>query len=128
VNTSGSYLKHTDGEAPDVPGTPIFGSVSPADIVQEIRASVAHNPEAATIMLNERSVTIDGIEENRIKALGSYDVSVVLRDDKVFKRRIHVKPVLTIDTKAKVQNQAIDSLTSEPPQIRKYDGVAGERS
>jgi hypothetical protein len=85
--------------------------------VQEIKASVAHNPEAATIMLDESNVTIEGIKEDRIKTLGSYDVSVLLKDDIVFRRRIQVKPTPVMDTKAKVQSTNIESVTQESPRI-----------
>lgn len=60
----------------------IYGSVSTADIVQTIRGALAHNDEAARVILNEADVVfVSGHEEDdasRVKQLGVFRIEIRL--------------------------------------------------
>ncbi|KAI8937180.1 hypothetical protein NX059_006390 [Plenodomus lindquistii] len=60
----------------------IYGSVSTSDLVQTIRGALAHNDEAARVILNEADVKfITGHEEgdaSRVKQLGVFKVEIQL--------------------------------------------------
>lgn len=60
----------------------IYGSVSTADVVATIKGALAHNDEAARVILNEADVRfITGYEENdtsRVKQLGVFKVEIQL--------------------------------------------------
>ena len=58
----------------------IYGSVSTADLVTTIRGALAHNDEAARVILNEADVRfVSGHEEgdaSRVKQLGTFKVEI----------------------------------------------------
>lgn len=60
----------------------IYGSVSTADLVSTIRGALAHNDEAARVILNEADVKfLSGHEEgdtSRVKQLGKFKVEIRL--------------------------------------------------
>lgn len=60
----------------------IYGSVSTADLVSTIRGALAHNDEAARVILNEADVKfISGHDEgdaSRVKRLGTFKVEIQL--------------------------------------------------
>ncbi|KAI4700768.1 hypothetical protein J4E81_003732 [Alternaria sp. BMP 2799] len=60
----------------------IYGSVSTADLVATIRGALAHNDEAARVILNEADVKfLSGHEEgdtSRVKQLGTFKVEIRL--------------------------------------------------
>lgn len=60
----------------------IHGSVSTADLVQTIRAALAHNDEAARVILNDADVKfLTGHEDgdtSRVKQLGVFKVEIQL--------------------------------------------------
>lgn len=60
----------------------IYGSVSTADLVTTIRRALAHNDEAARVIINEADVKfISGFEEgdtSRVKQLGTFKVEIQL--------------------------------------------------
>lgn len=60
----------------------IYGSVSTTDLVQTIRGALAHNDEAARVILNEADVKfVTGHEEgdtSRVKQLGVFKVEIQL--------------------------------------------------
>ncbi|KAF1841996.1 uncharacterized protein K460DRAFT_177226 [Cucurbitaria berberidis CBS 394.84] len=60
----------------------IYGSVSTADLVATIKGALAHNDEAARVMLNEADVRfVSGHEEgdaSRVKQLGTFKVEIRL--------------------------------------------------
>ncbi|KAF2852337.1 hypothetical protein T440DRAFT_392715 [Plenodomus tracheiphilus IPT5] len=60
----------------------IYGSVSTSDLVQTIRGALAHNDEAARVILNEADVKfVTGHEEgdtSRVKQLGVFKVEIQL--------------------------------------------------
>jgi hypothetical protein len=60
----------------------IYGSVSTADVVQTIRGALAHNDEAARVILNEADVAfVSGHEEgdaSRVKRLGVFKIEIRL--------------------------------------------------
>lgn len=87
INTSASASPETSSKAS---GSSIFGSVSLADIVSEIKASVSHNPEAAQIPLEESHITIEGITEGRIKTLGTFQLSISMDGERKLPRRVEV--------------------------------------
>jgi len=64
--------------APDA----IYGSVSSADLVSTIRGALAHNDEAARVILNEADVKfLSGHEEgdpSRVKQLGTFKAEIRL--------------------------------------------------
>ena len=58
----------------------IYGSVSSADIVATIKAALAHNDEAARVVLSENDVRfVSGHDEDdasRVKQLGTFKVEI----------------------------------------------------
>jgi hypothetical protein len=70
------------GSKSKAPTDAIYGSVSTADLVSTIRGALAHNDEAARVILNEADVTIvSGHEEgepSRVKQLGVFKVEIRL--------------------------------------------------
>jgi hypothetical protein len=58
----------------------IYGSVSTTDVVQTIRGALAHNDEAARVILNEADVVfVSGHEEDdvsRVKQLGVFKIEI----------------------------------------------------
>lgn len=60
----------------------IYGSVSIADLVSTIRGALAHNDEAARVILNEADIKfLSGNEEDdasRVKQLGTFKVEILL--------------------------------------------------
>ncbi|KAF1947839.1 hypothetical protein EJ02DRAFT_449316 [Clathrospora elynae] len=64
------------------PTDAIYGSVSTADLVSTIRGALAHNDEAARVILNEADVKfVSGHEEgdaSRVKQLGTFKVEIRL--------------------------------------------------
>jgi hypothetical protein len=70
------------GSKAKAPTDAIYGSVSTADLVSTIRGALAHNDEAARVILNEADVTfVTGHEEgdsSRVKQLGVFKVEIRL--------------------------------------------------
>ena len=66
-----------------------------ADIAHEIKASIAHNPEAATIQFDQSNIRFLGLEEGadptRVKTLGVFEVELTLKDVPALERRIEVR-------------------------------------
>lgn len=78
------FVRAPRGEAPDVidQTIPIFGSVSTADIVQEIRSLLAHNDEAARITLDERDIEFVDVkleDPTRVKHLGMFAIKILVK-------------------------------------------------
>lgn len=91
------FVRAVHAESPDATDQtiPIFGSVSTADIVQEIRALLAHNDEAARITLDESDVKfVDaGLEDpTRAKHLGIFPIEILVKgfDGSPVSRKVHV--------------------------------------
>ncbi|KAF1959917.1 hypothetical protein CC80DRAFT_313110 [Byssothecium circinans] len=67
-------------EKPKAVTNAIYGSVSSADIVGTIKAALAHNDEAARVLLSENDVNfVTGHEEGdttRVKQLGTFRVAI----------------------------------------------------
>ncbi len=75
---------------------PIFGSVSTAEIAQAIKGSVAHNEEAALIVLDADNIRVvsglgDDADGTRLKALGTYTVEITLGEGLVLNRTVEVR-------------------------------------
>ena len=70
------------GSKAKAPADAIYGSVSTADLVSTIKGALAHNDEAARVMLNEADVKfVSGHEEgdaSRVKQLGVFKVEIRL--------------------------------------------------
>ncbi|KAL5120618.1 hypothetical protein ACEQ8H_001366 [Pleosporales sp. CAS-2024a] len=64
------------------PAHAIYGSVSAADIVQTIRGALAHNDEAARVILTEADVRFvsghDESDTSRVKQLGVFKIAIQL--------------------------------------------------
>jgi hypothetical protein len=77
------------------PENAIYGSVSTADVVLTLRAGLAHNDEAARVILNEGDVTfLTGHEEgdaSRVKKLGTFQVEINVPGAEPVVRNIRVK-------------------------------------
>jgi hypothetical protein len=74
----------------------IYGSVSTADVVSTIRRALAHNDEAARVILNEADVTfVTGHEEgdaSRVKQLGVFRLEIRLPGaDEPLTRNIRIR-------------------------------------
>jgi len=74
----------------------IYGSVSTADVVSTIKGALAHNDEAARVILNEADVSfVTGHEEDdtsRVKQLGVFKVQIQLSGaEEVMERNIRVR-------------------------------------
>ncbi|PVH97026.1 hypothetical protein DM02DRAFT_616790 [Periconia macrospinosa] len=69
-------------EKPKANPNAIYGSVSTTDIANTIKGALAHNDEAARVVLTENDITfISGYEEedtSRVKQLGSFKVKIQL--------------------------------------------------
>ncbi|KAF2133352.1 hypothetical protein P153DRAFT_381782 [Dothidotthia symphoricarpi CBS 119687] len=64
------------------PANAIYGSVSTSDIVATLKAALAHNDEAARVILNEADVRFvsghDQDDPSRVKQLGTFTVEIQL--------------------------------------------------
>lgn len=74
----------------------IYGSVSTADVVHTIKSALAHNDEAARVILNEADVVFTSGHEkedtSRVKQLGNFQVAIrVPGASKPLVRSIRVK-------------------------------------
>jgi hypothetical protein len=78
----------------------IYGSVSTADVVSTIKGALAHNDEAARVILNEADVTfVTGHEEDdasRVKQLGVFKVEIRLSGaEEALERNIRIREKTT---------------------------------
>ena len=77
------------------PTNAIYGSVSTNDVVLTIRAGLAHNDEAARVILNEGDVTfLTGHEEGdatRVKTLGTFQAEIKVPGGGSVVRNIRIK-------------------------------------
>jgi hypothetical protein len=77
------------------PVNAIYGSVSTADVVLTLRAGLAHNDEAARVILSEGDVTfLTGHEEGdatRVKKLGTFQAEIKVPGGGSVVRNIRVK-------------------------------------
>lgn len=74
---------------------PIFGSVSTVDIVQEIRALLSHNDEAARITLDESDIEFVDVkmeDPTRAKHLGMFPIKILVKGSDAWpvERKVHV--------------------------------------
>lgn len=80
---------------PEVPDA-IYGSVSTSDIVQSIREAIAHNDEAAQILINENNIELQDLQEGddatKFKHLGQYKVEITMKGaETTVMRRITIR-------------------------------------
>jgi hypothetical protein len=83
------------GDILSVPaGTPIFGSVSPAEIIHAIRESVAHDKVASNIKFDERGIKVQQSTDGKLKHLGVYDISVplLMENGPVLSMKVDIRP------------------------------------
>jgi hypothetical protein len=95
-------------------GTPIFGSVSVADIAYVIKKSIEHNEEAATIPVSGDNIEFLDIGENtdttKVKAIGTFKVEIKIPNaPETLKRVIEVVP----EDSEKVTELKLDSVQPE---------------
>lgn len=81
---------------PKTPENAIYGSVSTADVVSTIKSALAHNDEAARVVLSENDISfISGHEEgdaSRVKQTGTFKVEIkVPGAEKPLTRQIRVR-------------------------------------
>jgi hypothetical protein len=74
----------------------IYGSVSTSDVVSTIKAALAHNDEAARVILNEADVTFvtghEADDTSRVKQLGVFKVEIRLPGaSEVMERNVRVR-------------------------------------
>lgn len=91
------FVRAPRSEAPDAidQTIPIFGSVSTADIVQEIRSLLSHNDEAARITLDEGDIEFVDVnleDPKRVKHLGMFAIKILVKgsDQWPVERKIQV--------------------------------------
>lgn len=81
---------------PKAPTNAIYGSVSTADVVTTIKAALAHNEEAARVLLSENDVrfvegNVDG-DSSKVKQLGTFKVEIqVPGADNAITRNVRVR-------------------------------------
>ncbi|KAF2828576.1 hypothetical protein CC86DRAFT_346913 [Ophiobolus disseminans] len=73
----------------------IYGSVSTADVVTTIRGALAHNDEAARVILNEADVKFltghEGEDTSRVKQLGVFKLEIQLGAEEPLLRNVRVR-------------------------------------
>ncbi|KAK4997015.1 hypothetical protein LTR66_003505 [Elasticomyces elasticus] len=80
--------------------TTIYGSVSTADVLTAVRASLAENDEAARVVMSEEDVRFvgvtfeaEGAETDRVKHLGNFEVEISVKgSSEVVRRALRVLP------------------------------------
>lgn len=78
------------------PANAIYGSVSTADLVATIKGALAHNDEAARVILNEADVRfVSGHDEgdaSRVKQLGTFKAEIrIAGADEALVRNVRVR-------------------------------------
>ncbi|KAM7197662.1 hypothetical protein V8F20_006552 [Naviculisporaceae sp. PSN 640] len=63
-------------EEDDASGLDLYGSVSTTDIVHRIREFLVTDAEGSQITLAPENITITGTEDNKVKALGRWEVDI----------------------------------------------------
>lgn len=83
--------------------TTIFGSVSTADMAESIKAVLAQSTEGARVVVGAEDITIvqnqddefghqdEGVEGDRLKALGDFQVEVRVKGGEAVVRIVSVK-------------------------------------
>ncbi|KAL9632761.1 MAG: hypothetical protein Q9204_003655 [Flavoplaca sp. TL-2023a] len=101
----GNSINAIGGDAPvqktpeSVPSaTRIYGSVSTADIAESIKAILATSEESARVVLAPEDIKIDepenedvGVDVDRLKALGEYQIEIRVKGTESIRRRVIVK-------------------------------------
>ncbi|KAL9038090.1 MAG: hypothetical protein Q9180_003343 [Flavoplaca navasiana] len=101
----GTSINAVGGDAPvrkapeSVPSaTRIYGSVSIADIADSIKAILATNEESARVVLAPEDIKIDesesedvGIDADRLKALGEYQIEIRVKGMDPIQRRVNIR-------------------------------------
>ena len=79
--------------------TPVYGSVSPLDVLQAVRATMARNDEAARVVLHEEDIAFVDLPETehseagKVKHIGDFTVEIKVRGvDAVMKRTVRIIP------------------------------------
>ncbi len=78
--------------------TRIYGSVSVADIAESIKAILATSEESARVVLAPEDIKIDesesedvGIDADRLKALGEYQIEIHVKGVDPIRRRVNIR-------------------------------------
>lgn len=79
------------------PGVPIFGSVSTADIAEQVKTVLRETTEGARVVLGTEDVTIlnDGggeadLEADRLKELGDFPVEIQVKNGTAVRRIVRI--------------------------------------
>ena len=105
---AGKMLNAIGGDASvSPPATPkhqltrIYGSVSTADMVESIKAVLAEHQDGPRVVIGPEDISIvaeehgedreTGIEADRLKALGDYQIEIRLKGSSVVKRVVSVR-------------------------------------
>ncbi|KAL8695870.1 MAG: hypothetical protein Q9224_003105 [Gallowayella concinna] len=102
INAIGGEAPVTNSPVAKPSVTRIFGSVTTADIVESIKAVLAVSEEGARVVLAPEDIKIDekesedvGIEVDRLKVLGDYNIEVRLKGVDPVRRLVSVKEQAT---------------------------------
>ncbi|KAL8691068.1 MAG: hypothetical protein Q9218_003630 [Villophora microphyllina] len=79
--------------------TRIFGSVTTADIVDSVKAVLAENEEGARVVIGPEDIRMvdtaneeDGIEADRLKAVGEFGIEIRLKGVEPIRRVVSIRP------------------------------------
>ncbi|KAL8704856.1 MAG: hypothetical protein Q9201_002015 [Fulgogasparrea decipioides] len=99
INAIGGELPVRRSPAPKPMVTRIFGSVSTMDILDSLKAVMAEDDEGARVVLGAESIGIKeaaneelGIEADRLKAVGNYNIEIRPRGSDPIRRIVSVRP------------------------------------
>lgn len=77
-------------------GSTIFGSVTPADLLVQIRESMSTDEDTAALVIEEEHITFTSTNEadpTKLKSLGSYQVSIgISGSDQVLSTTLDIVP------------------------------------
>ncbi|KAL8724721.1 MAG: hypothetical protein Q9181_006701 [Wetmoreana brouardii] len=99
INAIGGDLPVRHPPTPKPTVTRIFGSVSTMDILNSIKAVLAEDDEGARVVLGAESILIKavaneelGIEADRLKAVGHFDIEIRAKGSDPIRRVVSVRP------------------------------------
>lgn len=98
INAIGGEVPVRRALEPKPSVTRIFGSVTTADIVDSIKVVLAEDEEGARVVLGPEDIRIvdeateeRGIEDDRLKALGNYEVEIRLKGVDPLRRKVSIR-------------------------------------
>lgn len=98
INAIGGEVPIQRASGPKPLITKIFGSVTTTDMVDAIKAVLAEDEDGARVVLGADDIKVDedvneeiGVEADRLKALGNYEVEILLKGVDPIARTISVR-------------------------------------